>query len=123
MSLAFSIFLAMVAGIDGACLPPTPDHARPAVDRSGRADGPVPSRSFSAARKCWHRAVCPGLWSLGGPEEFDSEEVDESWIVHLDAVASVPGSWLRRAWSRSKSTAKADPSSPPPADSYFPLRC
>ncbi len=123
MSLVCSIFLAMVAGIDGACWPSTPDQTRLAIDRAGRADGPRPSRSLSASRKCWHRTPGLSLWAFDGPSEFDSEESDESWIVHLDAVASVPGSWLRLAWSRSKSTVKSGRASPPSADSYFPLRC
>ena len=123
MSMGWTIFLALVAGTGGQSMPPALGHARPAPDRTTRALGPSPSRSLSVARKCWHRSPCPGHWSLAGLEEFDTEEVDETWMVHLDAVASVPACWDGLAWSLPGSPSRSLDAIAPPPGSYFPLRC
>jgi len=62
-------------------------------------------------------------WTIGGLDEFETEEVDETWMVHLDAVSSIPGSCLELTWlpEPSRPIGSGDPSLPPP--SYFPLRC
>jgi len=122
MSMAWTIVLALVAGSGGHHPPPALDQARPASERTIRPQASSPSHSLSVTRRSWHR-VCSGCWSLANLEEIDTEEVDETWMVHLDVVASVPASWLRVAWSRAVSMPKVfDDSSLPPLSS-FPLRC
>jgi hypothetical protein len=118
MSMAWMILLAMVAEAGGHHVHPPSDHARPAGDPTIRAQGPGPSRSLSVARK-----ACPGHWSFPVLEEFDTEEVDEAWMVHLDAVATVPGRQFGPAWSPSSSRPMASEESSLPPQSYFPLRC
>jgi hypothetical protein len=122
MSMAWTILLALVTGTGG--YPPNPalDRAWSAGDRTVRAQGPGQSRSLAFAKKTWHRA-CSGCWASDGLEEFDTEEVDETWMVHLDAIASVPGSWLFEAWSRSVSRPKDNDGISFPPHSHFPLRC
>jgi hypothetical protein len=122
MNMAWTILLALVVEAGGHHVPPPLDHARPASDATVLARGPAPSRSLSIARRSWHRA-CSGYRTLAGSEEFDTEEVDETWMVHLDAIASVPGSWLDLAWSRSRSSAKPSPGLAPSPPPHVPLRC
>jgi hypothetical protein len=124
MSMAWMILFAMVAEAGGHHrVTPAPDHARPAIAPASRLLGPNPSRSLSAARKCWRRAGSGYRW-LADLEEFDTEEVDETWMVHLDLVATVPGACPGPRWSGSASGPLAfEGSSLPPPSSYFPLRC
>jgi hypothetical protein len=123
MSMIWIILLTLVAEAGGHCVSPAPEPARSASDATVRPQqGAAPSRSLSVARRSWHRA-CPGYWTLAGLEEFDTEEVDETWMVHLDAIASVPGSWLCLAWSRSRSAPRASAGIARPPQSSFPLRC
>ena len=100
--------------------------ARPCVVASAgpaaRPDLPRASRSLSASRKTWHRA-CPGSSAWGVFEEFDTEEVDESWMGHLDAVATVPSSWLGTGWTRRRPGLLEVEDVGMAAPSRFPLRC
>jgi hypothetical protein len=121
MSMACTILLALVAGTGGHPVNPALDRARPAGERAIRAQGPCPSRSLSIARKSWHRAG--SRFCSTDLEEFDTEETDESWIVDLDAMASVPNSWLCMAWLRAESRPRVLDGIVRPPSSHFPLRC
>ena len=122
MSMAWIIILTLVAEAGGHGAPSAPEPARSASDATVRPRGSAPSRSLSVARKTWHR-TCPGYSILASLEEFDTEEVDETWMVHLDAIASVPGSWLCLAWSRSRSAPRPSAGITSLPQSSIPLRC
>lgn len=122
MNLVWTLLLALVAGNQDVTTRPAPKAtmvpAAPLVKAQATAEG----RSFSLARRSWRR---PGSCScfLAGPDDLDTEEVDESWMVHLDAVANLPGAWPFSSWTRLRSdlTRNVDPA--PLSCLAIPLRC
>ena len=123
MSMVWIFILALVAGPDGHSTHPAGESRRPALNSMVRAHSPEqPSRSLSIARRSWHRASS-APWSLTGLDEFDTEELDETWMVQLDALASFPASWLCFSSSRSRSERTSADGFPPPVLGKFPLRC
>ena len=122
MNLVWTIFLALVASPEGHPVPPGRAVAPGASAWSSRPVETSAMRPRTFTRRSWHR---PAPWdgSLGSLEEFDTEEVDETWLVQLDVLATVPGSWLGLAWSRSRSESSPATRIESPPMIPFPLRC
>ena len=121
MNMVWVAILVLFAGIDGRPALKVREVGRPAEGLAVRVD-PVPSRSPSVARRV-ERRPCSAPWSSHGLDEYDTEEEDDSWVVHLDALASVPIAWCD--WARPESSAEARPleAFDPPSLARFPLRC
>ena len=93
MSMAWLILFALATENAGRTAPSGLACARPGREVTASAPFADASRSHSMVKKAHHRASGrPLAWNEVEP--FDTEEVDETWMVHLDVVATVPGSWL-----------------------------
>jgi hypothetical protein len=122
MSMVWITILALVA---------TPGEPSCRLDRAAvrlaaaSADmrvNPVPSCSLSVGRTVGRRHG-PAPWTTNGLDEFDTEELDETWIVDLDLMASMPVDWLVWDLPRTLPEPYWIASVDPPSLSYFPLRC
>jgi hypothetical protein len=121
MSMVWVAILTLVAGSGEPSASKAREVGYPAAVSSVRAKFAGASRSLSLARKLDHRRNS-SPWSYG-LDEFETEEVDETWMVHLDAMASVPRAWL--SWARPRSSAEPllIPCLDPPSLLSIPLRC
>jgi hypothetical protein len=60
---------------------------------------------------------------LPGFDEFDVEKADDSWIVQLDLLATVPIAWLAQVRPGSSVKVERIETSDTPLPRHFPLRC
>ncbi len=98
MNMVWVTILTLVVGSPaGPAVGRTTSTGCLAVESRDRVQPPVPVCSRSLARRVDGRPSVPP-WSSPLIEEFDTREVDETWIVHLDAVTSIPIAWL--SWAR-----------------------
>lgn len=121
--VAILVFVSGSAGLDGLV---NREAGRPTVvSVVGRSDAEVP-RCVSIGRSDG-RNLGPRHhstpWSAGALEEFDTEDLDETWMIYLDLLATLPLTWL--AWNRREtrliSTLSDETGSPFPTS--HPLRC
>lgn len=120
--MVWAILFAMTAEAGGHRVHPGPDRSLSIVDPATNNHAPAASRTLSVGRKSWHRSS-RGCLTLNCPEEFDTEEVDETWMLQLDAIASLPGTCPGPCWVRSDAEPRCVEDFPTPLPSYFPLRC
>jgi len=122
MSTVWILFLILGVGPVEPSNPAAPGCLRLGVEAPTRTMISADSFCHSIGRSFDHRRrAAPWVWE--GSEEFDTEEPDETWIVHLDLVTSLPVAWLM-----------AEPPMPLPevrrldrlgmiSASQYPLRC
>src|SRR5947209_7985358 len=122
MSMLWIATLALIAGPGGHSGPGVGDPVRPGAGSVVRGHDPGPSRPPSIARRVGHRP-CSTPRTSQGLDEFDIEESDETWMVHLDVLASVPASWLDWSRPRSLDEIRTGDGLAPPDRGPFPLRC
>jgi hypothetical protein len=124
MSMVFLFLIAMATEAGGHHAPTVADHAHPQVGSVIRADNAVPSRLLTLAKKAKHRCNSRfAAWSDENDVDVDTEEVDETWMSHLDIVATIPASWLGLRWCRLKSSPSPTSWIGLASSSPFPLRC
>jgi len=92
MNLVWVAILALGAGPDGRPAVAARGDHRPAAVHPAPADPPRIARSIAGPRRAGRRPfACP--WTISGPDESDTEEVDETWVLHLDAAGSTDLAW------------------------------
>ncbi len=85
MNMVWVAILALGAGPDGRPAVAARGDHRPAAVHPAPADPPRIARSIAGPRRAGRRPfACP--WTISGPDEYDTEEVDETWVLHLDAA-------------------------------------
>ena len=122
MNMVWFAILALVAGLDGRSAREHREVGRPADGLVAHVGEPAPSRSLSAPRHVDPRPRS-SPWSTPILGEYDTEEQDESWVVQLDVLASVPIAWL--TWDLPGRSAVDGPieGRDPLPPRLFPLRC
>lgn len=122
MSMAWAVILTLFAGSGGQTASQVRDHGCLAVVVSARSSDLELTRSPFVARKFDHRPSS-NPWSSPEFDEFDTEEVDESWMVHLDILATVPVAWHH--WDLPCSAAEQSflGLTEHPTAEFIPLRC
>ena len=124
MSMVCLFLFAMATEAGGRPALTVADNARPASASMLRADDAVPSRLPTLAKKARHRTGSRfAAWSDADDLDVDTEEVDETWMSHLDIMATFPVSWLGLKWWRLKSSLAPDSWIGLAPLSSFPLRC
>jgi hypothetical protein len=122
MSMVWFAILALIAGFDGHSCRSDRESARLVSAQSDKGLNTGPSCSLSNGRGMVQRR-CLAPWSACGVDEFDTEEQDETWMVHLDLLAAFPVDWLIWARIPTRSEPERIESLDPSFPAYSPLRC
>jgi hypothetical protein len=114
--------LALVAGPDGCTAVEGRFDPRPSLVGGSHSIEKKPARSIAPARRA-HRSPFSSPWTVSGLDEFDTEEVDETWFLHLDATRVAVAD--RSGWGLPRSTLGFDHLASLDRSSRlgFPLRC
>jgi hypothetical protein len=122
MNMIWIAILALVAGPDGHSAVEGRVDPRPSIVGGSRPIERSPTRSIASSRRA-HRSPFKSPWAISGIDEFDTEEVDETWILQLDAAGLCAADWS--AWGLPRSTLSLDQSASLERAFRlsFPLRC
>src|SRR4051812_6333635 len=105
MSMIWIAILALVAGPDGRSAVGRPAEPRPSIVGGLRPVERALVQSITHPRRA-HRSPCSSPWAVSGIDEFDTEEVDETWFLQLDVAGWFAADWS--AWGPPRSTPGLD---------------